>query len=254
MIWVIVKVCVELASTHSCSARTLICSYCCVMARKKGTLKKAKLKQELCHLIVSSKLWRYRSVTHYPLTFAVCVSTDCSDLNNLHAELRLKHALFSFSFLSWQRQSFSSQVNALAAASTSSFCLIGPFAMRSHLCRKLGLPLIMPFVQAAGRLPANPPPPTDALPSGLWVALRGLGFDRVPGIRGVQAFALRDVGQSCRDLFIFPESFCPRFYAKRQTRGFACSLSRQLALFSQKLTSYWTKGDNAWQIWLHEAT
>lgn len=53
------------------------------------------------------------------------------------------------------RQPLCAQVNALAAVSTSVLCLIGPFAVQSHLSRKPLLPLItMPFAQAAGWLPA----------------------------------------------------------------------------------------------------
>lgn len=77
------------------------------------------------------------------------------------------------------RRSLRSQVKALAAVSTSVLCLIGPFAVQSHLSRKPPLPLMLvPFAQAAG-LPYTHSP------------LAASGLEHVSGIRGGQDLLIR---------------------------------------------------------------
>lgn len=74
------------------------------------------------------------------------------DLNQPYWMDHPKEEVDAHTHTSLVKQSHCSQVNALAAVSTSVLFLIGPFAVQSHLSRKPLLPLIaMPFAQAAGR-------------------------------------------------------------------------------------------------------
>lgn len=75
-----------------------------------------------------------------------------------------------------------SQVNTLGAVCTCVVCLIGPFAMESHLSRKHPLPLIVvPFAQAAGKLPACPLTPV-VLPQGCGSGWKAVLLERVSEI------------------------------------------------------------------------
>lgn len=110
-------------------------------------------------VMLLSRPFQVNKSTHNSSAFAGFALNECFlmifylfDLNQPYWEDRAMEEVNTHTHtLSLAMQSLCSQVNALAAVSTSVLCLIGPFAVQSHLYRKPLLPLIaVPFAQAAG--------------------------------------------------------------------------------------------------------